>query len=241
MQAIAVLASRALTAQRQFAAVADNVANVNTVGYRRLTMDFKEVASHKGAQTASYVADKSTSVSHLNGTLQSTGNQLDAALGGPGYFAVQTAQGTQYTRRGQFLVNSEGVLVTPEGDPVLDNSNAQIQFPQDVKNISIASDGTISTEEGQLAQLGVFNFTPEDEAKLQRAGNTAFSAPPGVAATVVETPNVRQGYVESSNVNAVEEMVNMQTVAKSYENTLSLLSSMDDLESRTVRTLGGTQ
>jgi flagellar basal-body rod protein FlgF len=240
MQEIAVLASRALTTQRMFNAVADNIANGTTAGYRKLEMDFKEVSGRgKGGQPgASYTQDRSMGISTLSGVLQSTGNPLDVAITGPGYFAVDVGGSTQYTRRGQFLVNTEGLLVTPEGNPVLDNSNAPIQFPEGIKNITIALDGTISTEEGQLAKIGVFAFTPEQESALQRTGNTGFATVDGSAPTALEYPTVHQGAYESSNVNAVEEMVNMQLVSKAYENTITLLGSLNDLESRAIRNLG---
>lgn len=241
MQEVAVLASRALTAQKWFTAVADNVANVNSAGYRRLEMDFKESASTKGKTPVSYVQDKSITISHDTGVFESTGNPLDVAIGGEGYFAIQVGDATHYTRRGQFLINVEGTLVTPEGEPVLDNAGAQIQFPQGTTDIKIASDGTISTEQGQLAQLGVYTFAPEQEGKLARTGNTSFTTTDGSQPAPLENPVVRQGYVEASNVNAVKEMVTMQAVSKVYENTLNLMSSLNDLESRTIRTLGQTQ
>lgn len=241
MQEIAVLASRALTTQRMFTAVADNIANGTTAGYRKLEMDFKEVAGKGkgGAAGASYTQDRNISISPLSGVLQTTGNPFDVAITGEGYFAVDVNGAIQYTRRGQFMVNSEGVLVTPEGNRVLDNSNAPIQFPEGVKTVNIALDGTISTEEGQLAKIGVFRFSPEQESKLQRTGNTGFATIDGSAPTAIEYPTVRQGAFEGSNVNAVEEMVNMQTVSKAYENTISLLGSLNDLESRAIRNLGG--
>lgn len=239
MQELAVLASRVLTTQKQFTAVADNVANVNTPGYRKLDMSFKEIVSRpQGKATASYVEDRAITFNPDQGTLQSTGNQLDIALGGPGFFAVSVGNATQYTRRGQFVLNSEGTLVTPEGNPVLDNAGAQIQFPEGTTTINVASDGTISTKDGQLAQLGVYVFTPEQESSLQRAGTTAFSAPGGVNPQVVETPTVRQGFIEASNVNAVEEMVSMQAVSKAYENSVNMMRNLEDLEQRTIRTLG---
>lgn len=246
MQEIAVLASRALTTQRMFTAVADNIANVNTAGYRKLDMDFKEVVGNRGAHTgASYVQDRSTTISHLSGVLESTGSQLDAAITGDGYFAVNVGGSVQYTRRGQFLINPEGTLVTPEGNPVLDNSFAPIQFPEGIKNIDIASDGAISTAQEQnktqLAQLGVFKFTPEQEATFQRTGNTAFAPTGGALPVAMEYPSIKQGYIEASNVNAVQEMVNMQIVSKAYENTLAMLGSLNDIESSAVRTLGGIQ
>ncbi|NBV54132.1 MAG: flagellar hook basal-body protein [Proteobacteria bacterium] len=243
MQEIAVLASRALTMRNQFNAVADNVANVNTAGYRRIEMDFKEVLSRQNPQSRglSYVQDRSISLNQTDGALQQTGNPLDAAISGPGFFAIEVNGTTQYTRKGQFVLNAEGQLSTPEGYAVLDNAGAPIQFQPEVRNIRLANDGTLSTEQGQLAQIGVYQFSPEGLKTLQRAGNTAFVPGSGGGPVALETPIIRQGYIEASNVNAVQEMVTMQMVSKAYESSLSSLQSLSELESRAIRTLGGSQ
>ncbi len=239
MQELAVLASRVLTTQRKFTAVSDNIANVNTQGFRKLELEFKETVSRPRAHaTASYVEDRAIHVSSQQGAFEKTSSPLDAAINGNGFFAIEVNGTTQYTRRGQFLINPEGTLVTPEGNPVLDNAGAQIQLPQGTTEIKIGADGTISTEQGQLAQLGVFNFTPEDLKKLQRAGDTAFAPMLGAAAFPVEYPSIRQGFLEASNVNAVTEMVNMQAVTQAYQNSVKLMKGLEDLESRAIRSLG---
>ncbi len=244
MQELAVLASRVLTTQRQFTSVADNVANVNTQGYRKLDMEFKEIISRPSRAGgnnygASYVEDRAIHVSTAQGSMLSTSNPLDAALSGPGFFAIDVNGTTQYTRRGQFVLNSESTLVTPEGYPVLDNAGAQIQIPVGTRDLRIGADGTISTEQGQLAQLGVYDFSAEDLKKLQRAGNTAFVATLGATAQPLEAPSIRQGFLEGSNVNAVQEMVNLQTVSKAYESSVKLMKGLEDMESRAIRQLGG--
>lgn len=244
MQEIAILASRALTTQRQFTAVADNVANVNTVGFRKIGMDFKEVLAQKhrpDAMPASYVADRGITLDQADGVLQKTGSPLDVAISGPGFFAIQVDGTTQYTRKGQFVINSAGVLTTPQGYPVLDNTGAQIQFPENITKITVASDGTISTEEGQLVPIGVYQFDDAGLKSLQRVGNTAFLPGQGIVPQAVETPAVKQGFLEGSNVNAVEEMVNMEAVSKAYQSSISLLGSLNDLESKAISTLGKVQ
>ena len=242
MQELAVLASHAMAAQRQFTAVADNVANVNTHGYKKLNLDFQELVSKRnGHATASYVEDHGIAVDYSTGSLETTDNPLDMALSGEGFFAIQTPQGIQYTRRGQFLINSEGTLMTTSGQPVLDNANAPIQFPQDVKDIRLARDGTISTGQGILAQIGVFSFSKKDLGKLERAGDGNYAPALGALPVPVETPVVRQGMLEASNVNAVDELVTMQSASKAYENSISLLRSLEDVESKAIRTLGQMQ
>jgi flagellar basal-body rod protein FlgF len=239
---LAVLASRAITTQRQFTAVADNVANVNTDGYRALNLDFKEVVSKpKGHPTASYVADRSITVDHSSGVMTDTGSPFDAAIAGDGFFAIDADGTTVYTRRGHFVLGSDGTLMTTEGNPVLDNAGGHIQVPTDAKTFKIAGDGTISTDQGQLATLGIYNFDQGDMGKLQRAGNTGFIPTNGANPQAMAQPHVMQGKIEASNVNAVEAMVDMQTVSKAYENALTNMHSLETLEDRSIRSLGGLQ
>lgn len=245
MQELAVLASRTLTTQRQFTAIADNVANVNTGGFRKLELNFREVISKpQGRPTASYVADRALLLNQTDGALQSTDNPLDVALTGNGFFAVSVNGVTQYTRRGQFVLASDGTLVTPEGYTVQDNSGAPLQIAPETKTITIASDGTVATENGQLGQLGVFQFSPSDLKLLQRAGATNFSPQQGAAATAVDfgapgAPQIRQGFLEASNVNAVQEMVDMEAVSRAYQQSLTMAKALEDLEQRAIRNLSG--
>jgi flagellar basal-body rod protein FlgF len=239
MQELAVLASRVMTKQREFTAVADNVANVNTQGYRKLEMEFRETISRPRAHaTASYVEDRALHVSQMQGGMETTGNQLDMAINGEGFFAVDVGGTRQYTRRGQFLVNPEGTLVTPEGNGVLDSAGQPIQVPAGAAALKMAEDGTLSTSDGgQFAQIGVFTFSDTDLPKLERAGNTAFVPMLGATALPMESPRLKQGALESSNVNAVQEMVNMQNVSRAYESSIRMMKSLEDLESRAIRNL----
>ncbi|PIZ31667.1 MAG: flagellar basal-body rod protein FlgF [Alphaproteobacteria bacterium CG_4_10_14_0_8_um_filter_53_9] len=242
MQELAVLAASAMATQRRFTAVADNIANANTDGYRKIDVQFKEIISRpNGHSTASYVEDRGLVVDFSGGSLRRTGNPMDVALGSEGFFAVQTEGGDiRYTRRGAFVVNSEGELTTPQGLPVLDNANAPIQIPQNSGVLAIARDGTISTREGQIAQIGVFTFSKEDQNQLLREGDGTFTATQG-GANVAESPMIMQGFVESSNVNAVKEMTDMQMVSKAYQRSLTLMRGIEQIEQRAIRTLGETQ
>ena len=239
MQELAVLASRVMTKQREFTAVADNVANVNTQGFRKLEMEFRETVSRpRSFATASYVEDRALHVSQVQGGLEKTGNQLDMAINGEGFFGIDVDGTRQYTRRGQFLVNAEGTLVTPEGYGVLDTAGQPIQVPIGAAEIKLGEDGTLSTAEGgQFAQIGVFTFSADDLPKLERAGNTAFVPMLGATPVPLENARLKQGVLESSNVNAVQEMVNMQNVSRAYESSIRMMKSLEDLESRAIRNL----
>ncbi|HEX2859425.1 MAG TPA: flagellar hook basal-body protein [Alphaproteobacteria bacterium] len=244
MQELAVLASGALAAQRRFNATADNVANASTVGYRRLKPDFQEMVSGRSKSASgngtSYVADRGILMDASQGTFSNTGNPFDLAIGGDGYFAINVNGNTQYTRRGQFVENSEGQLVTPEGYPLLDNAGAPFQLPTDAREFRVSEDGTISTEQGTIGQIGIFSFSPEQQTGLIRAGTTSYIAGPNAAPTVLENPSVKQGMLEASNVNAVTEMVDMNLASQAYQNSLKLLKTMEDTEANAISTLGKT-
>ncbi len=239
MQELAVLASRALTTQRYFTAIADNVANANTDGYRRVDLEFKETQSKAGNRAPiSYVEDRAAYVDFTPGVMQETNNPLNVAIGGEGFFAVSVEGQTHYTRAGHFMINSEGTLITAEGNAVLDNSGGPIQFPPTAKHILIGRDGTIATEEGQLATLGLFTFAKEDLNKLQRAGRTGFIPQLGAAALPMENPQILQGKVEASNVDPVTEMTTMQMASKAYQNALQHIRGLEQLEERAIRNFG---
>jgi flagellar basal-body rod protein FlgF len=241
MQEIAVLAAGIRAREHQFNAVADNVANVSTHGYRRLDTKFQELISRpRGAATASYVADRGLTMDNSQGGLETTGNPFDLAIHGPGMFAVQVNGQVQYTRKGQFIENSEGQVITPDGHLLLDNALAPIQLPTNANEFRVATDGTVSTEQGTIGQVGIFEFSAQDSAKLVRAGNTGFVAGKGAAPKVVEQADVRQGALEASNVNPMQEMVQMNDVSAAYQNSLKLLKGLEDMESQAIQAFGQT-
>lgn len=244
MQELAVLASGALAAQRRFNVTADNVANVSTMGFRRLKPDFQEMVSGSSKTASghgtSYVADRGILMDTSQGTFSSTDNPFDLAIGGDGYFAIGVNGNIQYTRRGQFIENSEGQVVTPEGYPLLDNAGAPFQLPTDAREFRVSEDGTISTEQGTIGQIGIFSFTDDQQNGLIRAGTTSYIAGKGVVPTVIENPSIKQGMLEASNVNAVSEMVDMNLASQAYQNSLKLLKTMEDTEANAISTLGKT-
>jgi flagellar basal-body rod protein FlgF len=242
MQELAVLASGAVAAQRRFNVIADNVANANTNGFHRLKPDFQEMVSGQ-SKTAigngtSYVADRGILMDTTQGTFNNTGNAFDMAIAGEGYFAISVNGATQYTRRGQFVENAEGQVTTPEGYALLDNAGAPIQLPTDANEFRVATDGTVSTEQGVLGQIGIYNFTPTQQQNMVRAGSTNFIPHKGDSPTVDDNPSVRQGTLESSNVNAVQEMVEMNAASQAYQNSIKLLQTMEGTESNAIQTLG---
>jgi flagellar basal-body rod protein FlgF len=196
--------------------IANNVANVNTTGYLAQRNVFTSVLEQaRGSQLNQAINNYGTlggiSVDATEGALQKTGNDLDVAIVGPGFFAVQNAAGTMYTRNGSFQVSSRGQLVTASGDQVLGEAGV-ISVPPGA--ISISADGTISSQGAIVGKLKVVEFP--SGTPLTSAGQTYYTAPKNTAAAA-KNSTVRQGMLESSNVNPVTSMVELITAQRSAE------------------------
>jgi flagellar basal-body rod protein FlgF len=213
--------------------IANNLANASTVGYRAQHNQFSSVlAAASGAPDSdldqainNYGILSGTTLDESQGALQKTGNDLDLAIQGSGFFVVQTAGGTMYTRDGSFQVSAKGQLTTASGDLVMGDKGI-ISMPPGT--VSISPDGTISSNGAVAGKLKLVNFpagTP-----LTSAGETYYTAPPNSGTTATDS-SVKQGMLESSNVNPVTSMVELITAQRSAEmmqRELSMYSSEMD-------------
>jgi flagellar basal-body rod protein FlgF len=206
--------------------IANNLANVSTAGFRARHNIFSSVlASSTNASLTTLNQDandygilSATRLDNTQGALEKTGNELDVAIEGPGYFAVQTPTGPAYTRGGSFHVLPQGQLVTASGDPVLGDTGpiTIIGTP-----LSISADGTISVKGALAGRLKVVEFSPTTE--LQSEGANYFTAPTNSAIASTKS-NVRQGMLESSNVNPVTSVVEMITAQREVETMRRVLT-----------------
>lgn len=223
--------SRQVALRAQMDLIANNVANMSTPGYRTQNMVFTEfLEKPKGKNDElgkqdplSFVLDYGQYQDYEAGAMQFTGNPTDAALSGPGWFAVRKegSDDTFYTRAGNFQLNAAGELVTGRGDHVLDDGGSPIVIPENSGKIRIGADGSISTEQGQIGALKIVEF--DDQQTLEARGDGLFAAPDeGKAA---EHTTVVQGMLEGSNVKPVLEMTRMIDVLRSYQQTQRLLQS----------------
>jgi flagellar basal-body rod protein FlgF/flagellar basal-body rod protein FlgG len=213
--------------------IANNLANTSTAGYRAEHNVFSSVLASKGglADTAldqavnNYGIMSGTTLDQSQGALQKTGNELDLGIEGPGYFVVQTPNGPMYTRNGAFQVSSKGQLVTALGDAVMGDKGVITMMPGAV---SISADGTISSNGALSGKVRVVEFPAGTQ--LSSAGDTYYSAPANTAITATNS-DVRQGMIESSNVNPVASMVELVTAQRSAEmmqRALSMFNSEID-------------
>ncbi|RUT33125.1 flagellar basal-body rod protein FlgF [Arsenicitalea aurantiaca] len=235
--------SRQIALQRQMDVVANNVANINTDGFKAQALLFEEyempVARHRGFagtdQMLSFTQDWATLHDMSGGARVQTGNPLDVALSDGGFLVVETPAGERYTRSGALQINAEGTLVTADGNPVL-GDGGPIQFGPEETDIVFAQNGAISSSAGAKGRLQIVAF--EDVQALTREGATLFAGGTPQPATGV---TLTQGAIERSNVSGVAEMARMIRVSRAYQSLASLMQKQDDLRRSAIQRLGDMQ
>ena len=240
--ALLVGLSRQVALARELDVVANNIANLNTAGFKSDGAVFEEYVSPiarsenfmSADRPVSFVHDRATWIDLSQGPLERTGNPLDVAINGRGYLVVQTPRGERYTRNGALQTNSNGELVTSEGYQVLGESGPITFQPKD-RNITISEDGTVSVREGNntatdslRGQLRIVSF--DQPGRLQKDGASVFLAPAGIAPQADKVSRIMQGTVEKSNVRSVVEMARMIEVTRSYTQIATLLAQHAELQ-----------
>ncbi|HZV54043.1 MAG TPA: flagellar basal-body rod protein FlgF [Rhodocyclaceae bacterium] len=218
------------------AAVANNLANVTSTGYRAEEHRLRAVPVQSAnapapLATRAFVVDASTHTNFESGPMQYTGRSLDVAVQGPGWIALAMPDGSEaYTRNGSLELSVNGVLQTRNGTPV-QGDGGPITVPPDVK-ISIANDGTVSVipetgAQNTVNNIGRIKVVNPDEMTLVRGGDGLFRVSTGDPAPVDEKAQIASGYLEGSNVNPVEQMVTMISLARQFETHVKLLQTAD--------------
>jgi flagellar basal-body rod protein FlgF len=207
--------------------IANNVANVNTPGYRAQNLLFAEhITKERGdIDPMSFVYDKGEYKNTLPGPVKVTGNPLDVSVEGPGFFGVVGPDGkTYYTRAGNFTMDANGALYTQSGHPVADAGGSPITIPTNSTEINIDDAGVISNQEGQVGQLMVVEF--QDPQQLKPYGDNMYaSAEQPIPST---TSVVKQGQLEGSNVLAVTEITRMIDTLRNFQSMQNILTSENE-------------
>jgi flagellar basal-body rod protein FlgF len=232
--------ARQATLTRQLDLIANNLANVNTGGYKAQKLVFTEQTMPNASDTSfllpdrpiSFVMDDANLVDFTAGQTVETGNPTDVAINGEGWFTVQTPDGDRYTRNGSFVLNNLGQLVTQNNYPVM-SDNGPVTLQANEGPITIADDGTISTKLGKRGKLTVVSFDPSSPPI--KVGETLFT---GSNPTPVAVPQVVQGRLEKSNVNGVVELTNLINVQRSYDAVAKMMQQTSDLRKDAISTLG---
>lgn len=212
---------------REFDLVAHNLANVSTTGFKRRYNDFSKslMAQEDALDKSNGIEVKPrTAIDFSQGNFLQTGRTLDMALCGKGFFIIETPEGPLYTRNGMFRLNEDSQIVDLAGRIVAGESGP-ITIPQavDVSQVSVAIDGNVSADKVPLGKFKLVDFL-DKEKKLAPAGLNCFKAPKNVEPEVAENVMVKQGFQESSNVQMMEELVDMIMVSRLYESNMKLIS-----------------
>jgi flagellar basal-body rod protein FlgF len=251
-----VAASGALVQQMRLEILTNNLANINTIGFKEDMAIFRayipgsqepiegitEMGSipvswetfNPGLPSNYHVEFEGTKTSFSPGQLKHTGNELDLGLDGNGFFCVKTPEGVQYTRKGNFSLNKDGVLATQDGLPVLGNAG---EIKIDGRNIAIDIQGNISVDGKQVDTLKIVDFA--NPYALEKVGDTLF-APMGteVSEETADGVKVSQGFLELSNVDPVKVMTEMIEVLRAYESYQKIIRYVDETTSKAINEVG---
>lgn len=232
--------SRQSALRREMSMVANNIANVNTNGFKKELMVYQSYVERTGfTDKLDFVIDKGTAIDHAQGDLVITSNALDLGIRGPGYFQVDDGTGTKYTRNGTFALDENNRLVTKQNYPVLDQQGNPIVIPNDSHQLVVGQDGTISLGEEIIGQIGVVEFDNLLDLKKDRNSLYASDAIPVAA----ENSQVAQGVIEASNVNSIVAMTQMIDIHRSYEAVKTMIDTeskrQQDMTQRLARPMQG--
>lgn len=211
--------------------IARNLANANTVGFKKNIISFNNTLTQTtGAETRSLQINYG--VDHSQGNFTYTGNSLDMAIEGDGFFALETDKGLRYTRNGQFQLSSTGEIVTATGSKLL-GQGGPIKIPNEGGEIIIDKTGIVNVDGKEIDRLMIINFT--DLNSLIPAGDSTFTASLD-SVNMDEDVRLRvlQGYLERSNVNVVMEMVDMIANMRNYEASNNVIKSFSSLMERLI-------
>lgn len=227
---IYITLSRQMALFRDMEVTANNIANADTPGYNAEKLMFSDyLVKDTNRRETAYANDPASYRDTANGSIKMTGNPLDLAINGDAYFQVQTPLGIRYTRAGNFQIDSEGILMTPSGYPVLGADGGQITLPQNVMNVAINGVGQVSADGEDVGQVGLMEFT--NEQAMTRLGSNLYTSTEQPLPS--ETARIAQGALESSNVTAVTEMVRVMNVSRAVTSTAKFIETMYDLERKT--------
>jgi flagellar basal-body rod protein FlgF len=235
-----VALSSQISLEKRMNTIADNLANMNTVGFRATQMKFDDVMTKVEGAKVDYVSTGEEYLSSDNGAMVQTKNPLDFAIRGDAWFSVNSSQGPALTKDGRFSMLDTGEVVTLEGNAVLDSSGAPIQLNPQAGPPTASKDGILYQNNAPVAQLGLFeadvgpNFT--------RVGNTAI-IPTSTPQPVVGRSDigVMQGFIEEANVNPILQMTQMITVSRTFEYVSQLMRSSENSMGDAIKTLGGAK
>lgn len=230
-----------LAAMRRLDIISNNLANVNTAGFKKDKMSFEGLlagavnppAVPQGTTADPILQKENVYIDYSSGPISQTGNPLDLALDGDGFFAVTTPDGTAYTRQGNFRMSADGTLVTSDGYPVLGQGGAiRIQG----NRVEIDAKGLVTVDGTPAGTISLVDF--EKPYNLTKVGSTLFVPADQQEARQSGTTQVRQGHLEGSNVESISEMVQMIETNRYFEACQRVIRGYDDMAAKAANDLG---
>ncbi len=253
---IYLAASAALAYEKRMEVVANNLANLNTAGFKRDNVSFQAyMLDNTGSSSPvnppypqasnpeSFWVEYKGWTDYSQGALQQTGNPFDLAVEGKGFFTVQSPDGELYTRRGNFGLNPDGVLVTQEGWPVMGDSGeirvAAGTSDRRALEVTVGEDGVLQVNGSKVGRLQVSDFSAPDS--LIKVNGCYFKPGSSQAAPEpMENCRISQGFLEMANVEAVQAMTEMIEINRGYESYQRVIRSIDELNSQSINEVGRT-
>lgn len=230
--------SRQSGLRRQMDMAANNIANMDTPGFKAQRLLFSQFMAGSdtpgGRGEVSMVIDQATVRDMAPGPLTGTDNQLDVAILGDGYLVVDTPAGPRYTRNGRLSVDTEGRLVDVNGYPVMDRQNRPITLPRFSEEVEITAAGEVTTDEGRAGTIRLVRFDNESAMAPLGGGLLVTNEVPKEAAD----STLAQGMLEQSNVQPIMEMTRLIEVSRSYKSVQKLIESEHERQRTAIRELG---
>jgi len=210
--------------------IANNLANATVIGFKKDSVSFQDILGSAGNTPP--LVNVETDMSQ--GDIVATGNTLDLALNGPGFFKIETLDGIRFTRKGNFSLNSEGEIVTQGGHRLLDDNNAPLTV--NGSDISISTSGAVTVGDGEEGQIEVVDFI--DYRALEKDGESMYKNVLEETGIIAPDTTIQQGYVESSNVQIAQEMVTMIHSSRAFESYQKSLQVLDQVNGKAVNEVG---
>jgi flagellar basal-body rod protein FlgF len=242
-QGMYTAAAGAIAMEERLNIISNNIANLNTTGFKKDQMSFEQFMRQLDTSmlyTGQYktvpidVVAVSSSIDLTPGTPVKTGNELDVAIMGDGFFVVNTDKGVRYTRAGSFQLSAENTIITPQGYAV-QGDGGDITLDPTKTNLVISSLGKITQDSDEVGTFQIVTIPPEE---LVRQGNNLFSVREGYTPEPVEKPALNQGSLETANVEPITEMVEMIAAARAYDAFQKVIRSVNDAYSYSIHNVG---
>lgn len=236
--------SRQINLRRELDIVANNLANVDTAGFKFESLMEKTNPAYP-ARTAGapgpvkFVLGDGVGRDFTQGGLRQTGAPFDLAIEGNAFFTVSTAGGDRYTRDGRFRLDDQGKLTTQDGNPVQGDGGGDITIDPEKGPVLIAADGTVSQGDERVGKIGVVRF--DNRGMLEKSGDNLFRNTANTPPVAAPDAQVRQGMLESSNVKSIVEVTKLIEISRAYERTAKMMDSSAELSRQSIGRLGRVQ